>query len=137
MKKVFTWMGGLIEKHPVKVLLATIVLFAILIVGVSNIGMATGNETLVQTDNEVYISNKDMETEFGGDSILVLFTDDTGDNLLSLENIRKMWNVEQKFKYEENIFSFMSPASIVHQMTEMQSEEIFFFWHEAGTACHW
>ncbi len=124
MKKVFTWMGGLIEKHPVKVLLATIVLFAILIVGVSNIGMATGNETLVQTDNEVYISNKDMETEFGGDSILVLFTDDTGDNLLSLENIRKMWNVEQKFKYEENIFSFMSPASIVHQMTEMQSEEI-------------
>ncbi|MBP8894237.1 MAG: MMPL family transporter, partial [Saprospiraceae bacterium] len=124
MKKLFTWMGGLIEKHPVKVLLATIILFAILIVGVSNIRMATGNETLVQTDNEVYISNKAMETEFGGDSILVLFTDDTGDNLLSLENIHKMWNVEQKFKYEENIFSFMSPASIVHQMTEMQSEEI-------------
>ena len=124
MKKVFTWMGGLIEKHPVKVLLATIILFVILIVGVPNIRMATGNETLVQTDNEVYISNKAMETEFGGDSILVLFTDDTGDNLLSLENIHKMWNVEQKFKYEENIFSFMSPASIVHQMTEMQSEEI-------------
>ncbi len=32
-----------------------------------------------------------------------------------------MWNVEQQFKYEENIFSFMSPASLVHQMTDKQS----------------
>ena len=124
MKKIFSWIGDLIEKHPVKVLLATILLFAILIAGVANIRMATGNETLVQTDNEVFISNKDMETSFGGDSILVLFTDDAGGNLLSLENIRKMWNIEQKFKYEDNIFSIMSPASIVHQMTEMQSKEI-------------
>jgi len=124
MKKTFRWIGNLIEKHPVKVLLTTILLFAILIAGVANIRMATGNETLVRTDNEVFISNKDMEASFGGDPILVLFTDDTGGNLLSLENIRKMWNIEQKFKYEDNIFSFMSPASIVHQMTEMQSEEI-------------
>lgn len=124
MDKLFNWIGSLIERKPVKILLATIVLFAILIAGVSNMRMATGNETLVQGDNEVYISNKQMEASFGGDSILILFTDKTGGNLLSHENIQKMWNIEQRFKYEDNIFSFMSPASIVHQMTEMQSIEI-------------
>ena len=125
MKKLFKWIGILIERKPIKTLLVTIVLFAILIAGVSRMRMATGNETLVQSDNEVYISNKQMEDSFGGDSILILFTDDNAKgNLLSHENIQKMWNIEQRFKYEDNIFSFMSTASLVHQMTEMQSIEI-------------
>ena len=117
MDRLFKWIGSLIERKPIKTLLTTIVLFVILIAGVSNMRMATGNETLVQGDNEVYRSNKQMEDSFGGDSILVLFTDNTQGNLLSHENIQKMWNVEQRFKYEDNIFSFVSPASIVHQMT--------------------
>ena len=124
MNMLFKKIGSLIERKPVKTLFFTVVLFAILIVGISNMSLATGNETLVQGDNEVYISNNQMEESFGGNSILILFTDNTQGNLLSQENIQKMWNVEQKFKYEENIFSFMSPASLVHQMTEMQSVEI-------------
>ncbi len=124
MKKLFKKIGKLIDKKPVKVLLVTIVLFAILITGVSSMRLATGNETLVQSDNEVYISNEQMENTFGGDSILILFTDDTKENLLSLENIEKMWELEQRFQYEENIFSFISVASIVHQITEQQSIEI-------------
>jgi predicted RND superfamily exporter protein len=124
MNKLFKWIGSLIEKKPVKTLFVTVVLFAILIAGVSSMRLATGNETLVQDDNEVYISNSQMEESFGGNSILILFTDNTQGNLLSQENIQKMWNVEQKFKYEDNIFSFMSPASLAHQMTEMQSVEI-------------
>lgn len=121
MDRVFRWIGSLIESRPIRILLAALVLFGLLITGASNVRMATGNETLVKTDNEVFISNKAMETTFGGDSVLVLFTDRSKENLLSHENIQKMWNVEQRFKYEENIFSFMSPASIVHQMTERQS----------------
>ena len=124
MKKLFKRIGKLIDKRPVKTLLVTIVMFAILIAGVSNMRMATGNETLVQSSNEVYISNEQMESSFGGDSILILFTDESNGNLLSLENIQKMWDLEQRFKYEDNIFSFMSTASLVHQMTEKQSVEI-------------
>lgn len=124
MNKLFSWIGGIIEKHPVKVLFTTILVFGVMITGVSNMRMATGSDTLVQSDNEAFISNKEMEDNFGGDSILVLFTDNEEGNLLSLENIRKMWNIEQKFKYEENIFSLMSPASIVHQITEKRSVEI-------------
>ncbi len=124
MDRIFRGIGNLIEKKPLKTLLVTIVIFSAFIAGVSNMTMATGNETLVQSDNEVYLSNKQMENSFGGDSILVLFTQETQGSLLSLENIRKMWQVEQRFQYEEAVFSIMSPASIVHQMTQMQSDEI-------------
>ena len=124
MNRLFGGIGNLIEKKPLKTLLITIVIFSAFIAGVSNMTMATGNETLVQSDNEVYLSNKQMEDSFGGDSILVLFTEETQGSLLSLENIQKMWHVEQEFQYEETIFSIMSPASIVHQMTQRQSDEI-------------
>ena len=124
MNKVFRGIGNLIEKKPLRTLLITIVIFSAFIAGVSNMTMATGNETLVQSDNEVFLSNKQMEDSFGGDSILVLFTEEAQGSLFTLENIRKMWNVEQRFQYEEDIFSIMSTASIVHQMTQMQSDEI-------------
>ncbi|WP_257532149.1 hydrophobe/amphiphile efflux-3 (HAE3) family transporter [Irregularibacter muris] len=125
MNRIFHGIGNLIEKHPFKVLLVTLLIFAILIAtGVPSMEMATGNETLVKTDNPAFISNKEMEDTFGGDSILVLFTDESGKKVLSLDNLQKMWNIEQKFQYEDNLFSFMSPASIVHQMTEAQSGKI-------------
>ena len=124
MSKVFRWIGDLMEKKPIKILVAAFVLIVIFISGVSNMRLATGNETLVKGDNEAYLINKQMEASFGGDAIMVLFTDQEEGNLFSLENIRKMWNVEQKFQFEENIFSFTSPAGIVHQMAEKQGIEI-------------
>lgn len=123
MNKLFKWIGSLIEKKPILTLLVMLAIFAALITGVLNMEMATGNETLVQTDNEVYISNSQMEGSFGGESILVLFTDNTQDNLLSKENIQKMWNIEKKFRDESNIFSFVSPASLLSQMIEVQNKQ--------------
>lgn len=124
LNRIFGWIGKRIEKNPIKIFLVTVLIFGLLIIGALKVNMATGNETLVKADNEVFISNKIMEENFGGDSIIVLFEGKTRSDLLSIENIEKMWNVEQRFNYEENIFSLMSTASIVHQMTEMQSTKI-------------
>ncbi len=115
--------GSRIEKTPFKVLLVTILIFALLIAGAVKVNMATGSETLVDIKGDAYISNKLMEENFGGDSILVLFEGEKED-LLSVENIEKIWNLEQRFKYEDNIFSFMSTASIVNQMANKQSNMI-------------
>lgn len=123
MNKLFSKIGSRIEKTPFKVLFITIIIFAIMIVGAIKVNMATGSETLVKTDNDVYISNYAMENEFGGDAIMVLLEGDEKD-LFKLDNMEKIWNVEQRLKYNEDIFTFMSPASIVHQITDRQGTEI-------------
>lgn len=123
MTKLFQKIGHMIEKGPIKVLLTSIVVFTILISGAFYVRMATGNETLLMKDNDVYISNHLMEENFGGDSIIILFEGDS-EKLLDINNLEKMWNVEQRLKYEEDIFSLMSPASIVHQITDRQGSEI-------------
>lgn len=123
LNKLFSKIGSRIEKTPFKTLFVTIIIFALMIVGAIRVNMATGSETLVRTDNGAYISNYAMEEEFGGDAIMVLLEGDQED-LLGLDNMRKMWKVEERLKYNDGIFTLMSPASIVHQIIDKQGTEI-------------
>ena len=124
MQKVFSYLGSLIERKPFKSLLLTLIVVVGMVAGASQMGMATGNETLVQVDNPVYISNQAMEATFGGDAILVLFEAKNEKDLLSVENIQKMYSIEQRLAYETNIFSVISPATVVHQITSKQAAMI-------------
>lgn len=123
MNKLFSKLGNRIRKTPFKVLFISIIIFAIMITGVVKVNMATGNETLVKADTDIYLSNRAMESEFGGDAIMVLLEGEQED-LLNIDNMEKMWNVEQRLKYNEGIFTFMSPASVVHQITDRQGTEL-------------
>ena len=123
LNKLFYKIGARIAKTPIKILLIFVLIFAIMISGAIRVNMATGNETLVNNENDVYILNHKMEENFGGDAIMVLFEGE-GDRLFNVDNLEKMWNVEQRLHYNESIFSFMSPGSLIHQMADRQSIEI-------------
>ena len=122
MESLFSKIGSSIHKNPFKLLFLSVLVVVALIAGASNIEMATGNETLVQADNEVYIATKKMEATFGGDSILVLIESESDKSLLTVENMQILYDIEKQLNYEDDIFSIMSPASIVHQATAMQKE---------------
>lgn len=124
MTKIFIFIGSLIQRKPFKSLLLTLLIVAAMIAGASQMRLATGNETLVQADNSVLLSNKAMEESFGGDSILILLESKDNTDLLSLDNITRLYTIEQELSYEENIFSIVSPATVVHQITTKQSVEI-------------
>lgn len=123
MRNLFYKIGEQINKTPFKVLFVSLGVAVLLITGALKVNMATGNETLVKADSEAFISNYEMEEAFGGDGIMVLLKGKEED-LLSQEIMGKMWNVEQRLQYNEDIYSFLSPASIVHQVTKKQSETI-------------
>lgn len=123
MVKLFTKLGKLIDSSPIKVLLITLLIFGVMFVGAKDISLSTGNETIVETDNPIYINNQQMEESFGSESILVLFEGES-EQLLSVDNIREYWEVEQEFNRDENIFSIMSPATIINQISDIQSESI-------------
>lgn len=124
MTKIFIFIGSLIQRKPFKSLLLTLLIVAAMIAGASQMRLATGNETLVQANNSALISNKAMEATFGGDSILILLESKDNTDFLSLDNITKLYTIEQELSYEENIFSIVSPATVVHQITTKQSVEI-------------
>ncbi|MBP1919327.1 hydrophobe/amphiphile efflux-3 (HAE3) family transporter [Youngiibacter multivorans] len=122
MNKVFERIGIMMHEHPFRVLFATLAVFLAMVAGARNISMATGNDTLVDSETEVYKTQEAMEYTFGGDSIQVLFKEEQAGALLSIDNITRMWNVENRLKYESGIYSIMSPGTIAHQMTSKQAE---------------
>lgn len=124
MKQIFFKLGSVISKSPFKVLLISLVIFGVMIAGASQMQMATGNDTLVQTTNPVYISNEKMESTFGGDSVLILLEAKNPDDLLLLANIKTLYEIEEEMSYQKNVFSIMSPASMVKEITKKQSEEL-------------
>ncbi|HSL86606.1 MAG TPA: hypothetical protein VK861_06700, partial [Bacteroidales bacterium] len=124
MTKMFEKIGQLIENHPFKVLITALVVVLVMLIGARNIYMATGNDTLVDAETEVYIQHEEMEKTFGGDSILVIFEADSEKELMSIDNLTRMWNVEKRMTYDEDIYSIMSPGTLLHQLTIRQSELI-------------
>lgn len=122
MNRIFGKIGQSIEKSPIKTLLIFILVFAIMIAGAINVYMATGNDTLVDSKNEVYIQNYIMEDNFGGEAIMVLFQGEK-DQLLQIDNLEKIWQIEKQLSYNEDIFSIMSPSSIVNQISDKQAKE--------------
>lgn len=123
MSKLLEKIAGNFEKRPFKSIFIALIIFIVMITGALKMEMSTGNETLVQTDSEAYMSNFRMEDEFGGDAVIVLF-EGQKDELLSIDNMEKIWNLEDRLKYNDSIFSIMSPANIIHQITDKQAETI-------------
>jgi hydrophobe/amphiphile efflux-3 (HAE3) family protein len=122
MKSFFAKIGSSIHKNPFKLLFLFIVIMVAMIIGATNMEMATGNETLVQSDDPVYIATNKMESTFGGDSVLVLIESSKEKNLLTVENMRLMYSIQQQLSYQDDVFSIMSPAAIVNQISEKQKE---------------
>ncbi|HCX64757.1 MAG TPA: hypothetical protein DHN33_06060 [Eubacteriaceae bacterium] len=123
MKILFAKIGKILENHPIRTLFSTLLVFALLIAGVYAITLSTGNETLVQTDNPVYQSNEEMADAFGSDAVMILYKGDK-DDLLSAENLEKIWKVEKKASEDESTFSVSGVPSILNQMSAFQKTEI-------------
>lgn len=124
MNRIFTFIGKSIENHPFRVLFATLAVGIVMIAGARGISMATGNDTLVGSETKVYQNQTDMEATFGGDSILVLFQEEQPGAILAVDNLARMWRVENRLQYKAGIYSLMSPASLIHEMTVKQTEMI-------------
>lgn len=113
----------LLSKYPIKVILIAILAVIILAVGARNVQLATGNDTLVSSDTKVFKDNQQLEEEFGGESVIILYEGtDTGD-LLTIDRLNHMKELENSLHTQEGIYSIISPVSLVEQMSDKQADK--------------
>lgn len=82
--------------------------------------MATGNDTLIKTNTDVYQDNLMFEEEFGGESIIVLYESSA---LLTPENLVHMKGIEDALQTNDSIFSILSPVILIEEITNKQGEK--------------
>lgn len=115
-------LGAFLTKKPMVIAFTFFLILIALITGATKMKLATGNDTLMRTDSDVYKDNLELESYFGGETILLLNTSATEYGILTVENFQRMKELEDSVKHYDAIYSFMSPASIVEQMTRKQAE---------------
>lgn len=124
MKKIFELIASLVERRPFKTLFITLLIVVAMVAGATQLRLATGNDTLVQSDNPVYIANVEMEDAFGGDAVLVLFEAENLDPILDPVFLNDLYDVQTRLEETDHVFSVLSLTSILHEMTIKQSEMI-------------
>lgn len=110
----------LLTNFPMKSIFITIVVVIVFTFGVRNVYMATGNDTLVKADTDVYEDNEMLEKEFGGESVIVLYE---SNDVLTLEHLKHMKGIEDSPQTNDSIYSMMSPVTLVEEIARKQSDE--------------
>jgi len=113
----------LITKYPMKMVFFGIILFFVLVVGVTKVELKTGNDTLIQTDTTEYIDNFNYQSEFGSDPIIILYKGDGYENLFTVENMTYMSELADELSYYDEIFTINSPVSLVKEFSEKSAEQ--------------
>ncbi|WP_191126273.1 MMPL family transporter [Cerasibacillus terrae] len=111
-------LSKLLKKYPVKSIFVTLIIIILLAIGTQYVYMATGNDTLVKNNTDVYKDNVMLEEEFGGESIIVLYE---SENLLTPNNLTHMKGLEEAIQTNDAIYSIMSPVTLVEEIANKQS----------------
>src|SRR5699024_5763246 len=114
-------LAQLLMKHPIKSIVITIIVIIMIGVGVRNIYMATGDDTLVGADTEVYKENKQLEEHFGGESIVVVYETES-EPLLTPDHLQHMQGLEKELSAKDSVYSVVSPVTLVEHIAEKQAE---------------
>lgn len=115
---MFKRLAMLLRKFPMKSIFISIIVIVLLVTGVRKVFMATGNDTLVKTNTDVYQDNVMLEEEFGGESIIVLYE---SENLLTPNNFAHMKGIENTLETSDSIYSMISPVTLVEEIANKQA----------------
>ncbi|ESU32418.1 hypothetical protein G3A_11455 [Bacillus sp. 17376] len=116
-------LASLMYKHPVKIVLLTIMAVVLLAAGAKNVQMATGNETLVSSESMVYKNNQQLEEEFGGESIVILYEATDDQEVLTVDRLEHMKGLEAILNSHDNVYSVMSPVVLVEEISSKQADK--------------
>jgi len=117
---ILSKLSKVLSRFPIKTILIALIIVILLAVGVRNVFMATGNDTLVNSDTNVYKDNLKLEEEFGGESILVLYE---AEELLTPSHLEHMKGIEINLQANDSIYTIISPVTLVEEIATNQSDQ--------------
>ena len=120
VQNLFATLSEKIMKKPVLTIFCAILVIIFFVAGVTQIRMATGNETFIKTDSDIYRDNLQMEETFGGENVVIHFKTEDLTKLFTVENVHRFDKLERLLLANENVYSVIGPATTVRHITEKQ-----------------
>ena len=115
MNNLFKRIGKLIEGKRGLVLVASVVLLVGAMLGATRLNFATGIETMMSTNSQVYKDYQEFNNNFGAESIIILAKADGLSDLTNLNNIKAIDTVEQGMSSQDGVLSVVGPGFALRQ----------------------
>ena len=114
MRRVWAWMALNFGKHAGIVGVIGLAITLVLGVGITKLDFATGQDSYLNKDEQVYKDSVAYQDLFGGQAMVTLFTMDEGQTVTDLftpENIAHLEQVEEDLRQTEGVFGVVSPLT--------------------------
>lgn len=109
-----------IIRRPVKIIVTTLIIMAILAIGITGITLKTGNDTLISDTTDTYKDNEAYQNEFGKDPIILLFEED---EQFSPSTLKLMNTLQSEIQGLEGVFSINSPVTVMNEIAKQMYAE--------------
>jgi len=114
MRRAWAWMGLNFGKHAGIVGVIGLAITLVLGIGATKLDFATGQDSYLNKDDQVYKDNVAYQNLFGGQAMLTLFTMEGGRDVVDLftpENIAHMQRVEEELHATNGIEAVVTPLT--------------------------
>ncbi len=115
-----TRLAAFLVRRPLVVLAVTLATLIGLGSGLSKIEFLTSQDTLVSPSSEIFRNNVRYEDEFGGETMLVLFSGDPV-GLFSQENLGALQDLEAELRATDGVATVVGPFSAVRYAADQLS----------------
>jgi uncharacterized protein len=114
MRRVWAWMGLNFGKHAGIVGVIGLAITLVLGLGITRLDFATGQDSYLNKDEQVYKDSVAYQDLFGGQAMVSLFTMDDGltvTDLFTPENIAHMQQVDEDLRGVDGVLTVVSPLT--------------------------
>jgi hydrophobe/amphiphile efflux-3 (HAE3) family protein len=110
--KITTFVGRMVERHAIAILVVVLVLSALAAWSVSQISVLTTQDTFLSTESAAFQGYRAYEKAFGGDSMLILVPGSPLE-LATPEALQGFTELDAKLKTNPKIRSVVSPLTLL------------------------
>lgn len=121
--KVWRFVGTIVERHPVAIVMAVLVLTALAAWSASGISIVTTQEAFLSPDSPAFQGYKANEEAFGGDSLVALIPG-SPEELTNKETLKALADLHAKLGADPRIRSVVSPYTLLQSIAAQQGIDI-------------
>jgi uncharacterized protein len=114
MRRAWAWMGLNFGKHAGIVGVIGLAITLVLGLGATKLDFATGQDSYLNKDEQVYKDNVAYQDLFGGQAMLTLFTMEGGSDVVDLftpENIQHLQQIDEQLHDTEGVETVVTPLT--------------------------
>ena len=126
MSRIWAWLGLNLGKHAGVVSVVGLLVTLILGFGATRLDFATGQDSYLNKDDQVYIDNVDYQSLFGGQAMLTLYTMDEGKTVtdfFTADNLARLTAQEKQLRATEGVLDVVSPITALQFTDNLVASE--------------